>query len=536
LAYLIEVMSIGSDEYPLLTSAAEALNAVQHEFQYRVTSESQREPGISFEPEKYLSSDIWDFLRRHKETFGGNRPFIIAFVNAPLRSPEVSNLFGSHQAQEGFAAVTLYQSTQYVSEAKRYCCYWLVRYSLSFVNPLIKAHKDPTRKFCYFHFKDYKPDLRLSMDSGRICDECKTQLSDRTIAKPLSAEENKALKSMRDVVSGDFPHALIMKGGGVKGLAFAGALQEIEKYFWFDVHVGASAGAITAVLLAANYSPTELVETLRRKSFRDFLDARFWRVPWNLLVKQGLYPGEHFRVWMSQLLGAKIPGLGDIRMSDLPKAMRNTGKHAVIYACRRGSGVVVFDSRGERRDTGAAFATRCSMSIPVFFFAPEIEGRQVFDGGLRNNFPLTRFLQDEPKKPFIALYLGEPDYSGRRWFWSELLDIWISGEEREAVDSHAESVVVIDTAPVGTVDFGLTDLEKEFLLKVGKAAALRFLQTRRLDNGPDAETVQAAHREAEDLRRAIKQRRRRRRLVRALLLAVLLIAAVLAFWIFFAVL
>ena len=51
------------------------------------------------------------------------------------------------------------------------------------------------------------------------------------------------------------------------------------------------------------------------------------------------------------------------------------------------------------------------------------------------------------------------------------------------VDEHAASVVIIDTSPIGTVDFNLSQLEKEFLLKVGRASALKFLKGRTLDDG-----------------------------------------------------
>ncbi|MEK6283256.1 MAG: patatin-like phospholipase family protein [Acidobacteriota bacterium] len=534
MAYLIELMSIGEDQYKLLEAAANSLNAVQGEFQFRVTSVSQRGPGISFGRSSYYTPDIWEFLKKHKNDFRGNRPFLIAFVNAPLASPKLKNLFGSHRAEVGMAVVTLYQSTQYVSEAKRYCCYYLVRYAMSFVNPLLQSHAVDEIKNCYFHKKIYKPEIRLSMDSAHVCDDCMTSLqrpADPNISKPLSVEEHEALKNMLTVVSGDYAHALIMKGGGVKGLAFAGALKELETYFWFDVHVGASAGAITAVLLAANYSPTELIQLLMNKSFRQFMDASIFRIPFNLLLRQGIFPGEHFMAWMSDLLRKKIQGIGDIRMRDLPRAMNNSGKDAVIYACRAGAGTVVFDSRGERKDEEAAFAVRCSMSIPVFFVAPQMGGRRVYDGGLRNNFPLKRFLEDNDKKPFIALYLGKADNSRTRWLWSELADIWISGEELAAVDSHADSVIVIDTTPIGTVDFKLTDQEKQFLLQVGRAAALRFLGSRNLDDGPDAETIKAACDDADASRKAVVRMRRRRLVRRRLVLVLILsVAAGLAFW------
>jgi predicted acylesterase/phospholipase RssA len=67
------------------------------------------------------------------------------------------------------------------------------------------------------------------------------------VCRKLSAEENEAVAKMMLLISGDFPHAVVMKGGGVKGLAIAGALVELDDYFSFDRYVGTSAGAIVLV-------------------------------------------------------------------------------------------------------------------------------------------------------------------------------------------------------------------------------------------------------------------------------------------------
>ena len=508
--YVIELMCIGGDFYPLLKSSADQLNGVQNEFIFRLSAESDRSDGIEFKEREYNSEEIWAFLKNHRDIRGGQRPYIIAFINAPLKSPSLANLFGSHQAKNGLAAVTLHSSAQYVKEEKRYCSYYLTRYALSFVNPSIKSHNEPEHKFCYFHKKIDKRDIRESMDSGLLCDDCEKKLSGPThdsTGRKISASERAALKKMRELVSGDYPHAIVMKGGGVKGLAFAGALIEIEKYFWFDRHVGTSAGAITALLLAAEYSPHELADILSKKQFIDFLDSRWWRLPWNFIRHFALFPGEHFRLWMAELLAGskKIQSsrVSEISMKDL--------NGALLYACRRGTGAIEFDSNGIRKESVAAFAARCSMSIPLFFYPQSVDGRRVYDGGLRNNFPLKKFMESHPGKPFVALYLGKRDDSNQRFLGTELLDIWVDGDERETVDKNLDNVVVIDTSPIGTIDFNLNSTEKRFLLNIGKASALRFLLRKNLDNGPDEAAVIAAEKQAESDRVAIMRHRKRRR-------------------------
>ena len=78
--YDIELMSIGDDLYGVLERSAALLNGVEQEFRFRLTSPNQRSPGLGFRFEEYTTAQVWDFLREQRTTFGGNRPYIIAFI------------------------------------------------------------------------------------------------------------------------------------------------------------------------------------------------------------------------------------------------------------------------------------------------------------------------------------------------------------------------------------------------------------------------------------------------------------------------
>ena len=434
-------------------------------------------------------------MERYRAQRGGAHPYILAFLNRPLTSERLGNLFGSHEGDRGMVAATLDRYVQFVSDPKRYMMYYMVRYTLSFLAPQIRAHNDPERKDCYFHKKLYKLDIRDSMNSGKICDICLGELDKQT-----SAEQRVALKVMRNVVSGQHPYALIMKGGGIKGLAFAGALLELERYFSFDIFAGASAGAITAVLLGAGYTPTELRKTLSETSFASFLDASKLQSLWNLATSYGLYSGDAFERWIRELLAKKIPRMGRIEMQHLDDT--------VIYACTPGHGTVVFDSRDTNKNLEASFAARCSMSIPLFFRPMTIEQRRVYDGGMRNNFPVARFLADNQGRPFIALYLGQSlGFRRSRCVLAELLDILLGGDELAIVDSHSDSVAVINPKPISTLDFRLTREETEFLVKAGRAAAMRLVYNRKMDSAPTAAEVDQAEQEVEALRASVSKMR-----------------------------
>ena len=68
---------------------------------------------------------------------------------------------------------------------------------------------------------------------------------------------------------------LIFEGGGVKGVAYAGALAELEHMGILNKITrvaGTSAGAITAVLLSLGYSIKDISEIIVNKNFNDFKD------------------------------------------------------------------------------------------------------------------------------------------------------------------------------------------------------------------------------------------------------------------------
>lgn len=523
---LIELLSVGEDCSPLLEAAAARLNCVQDKFEFRIVKPTSAlgAQALAYQRDTIVSAELFDWLTEQRRVLGGLSNYHICFVGRPLRSTQLGNLFGSHRAEQGMAVATLHDAEQYVRAQVRYCCYFLVRYTLSFVNPSIKAHTDAERKWCYFGKKIHKPEILDSLQSGRLCDQCSKALQAPygPDGRKPSVDELAALKTLREEVAGVHPRALVMKGGGVKGLAFTGALLELEKHYWFDQHVGASAGAIAAVLLAANYTPTELQAELRATRFSQFKDARWWQIPFNLFFRHGMYPGESFRLWMAALLQRKFNKLTEVTMADLDGA--------VIYACRRGLGTLVFDSAGDLKGTPASYATRCSMSIPFVFTPEQVSGRRVFDGGVRNNFPLKAFLDSYPDKPFVGLYLGWPDNSNRTSLFRDLYEIVLDGEEREVVQKRRDSVVVIDPRPISTIDFDLSLAEQDFLIAEGRACALEFISARQFQSGPAPEQVAQARMEADALRSEVVRVRRWKTWRRGAVLTAGAAATIALFW------
>ena len=265
--------------------------------------------------------------------------------------------------------------------------------------------------------------------------------------------------------------ALIMKGGGIKGLAYVGALEELNKHLNFNWYAGTSAGAIAAILLAADYSTSELKNILQTKNFADFKDANFFKSISNLIFKKGLYEAHSFTLWLDQLLAKKLDSPVDVLLGDLPN-------RTTVYASRRGKKVVVFDSEDlANKDIRAAFSARCSMSIPVFFTPQSIQGIPTVDGGVQNNYPVNALLEKNPNTNFIGLYLGSKTFEGvkKKNIFRELFSIWQESNDIDALRKYKDQTIIIDPRPISTLQFSLTKEEKDYLLDSGNLAAKEFL-------------------------------------------------------------
>ena len=98
----------------------------------------------------------------------------------------------------------------------------------------------------------------------------------------------------------------------------------LEEQGWKPQNVaGTSAGAITAAVIAAGYSSAEVRDITFGLDYRRFED-RTWQdriplmgKPLSVLVTNGIYKGDEFIRWMTDLLAAKgIRTFGDLRTND----------------------------------------------------------------------------------------------------------------------------------------------------------------------------------------------------------------------------
>jgi NTE family protein len=194
---------------------------------------------------------------------------------------------------------------------------------------------------------------------------------------------------------------LVFEGGGVKGIAYLGALEILEAKGILGTLSrigGTSVGAINAVLLALEYTRSEQKEILWNLDFKKFEDND-WDILRNLIRvfnRFGWNKGSFFEEWMGNLVAEKLK-IPNATFKDLKAANK---PDLYIYGtnlCTRFGEVFSFE---RSPDMPIKEAVRISMSIPLYFTAVRKAPNAVYvDGGCLNNYPVKLFDREKYIQP-----------------------------------------------------------------------------------------------------------------------------------------
>lgn len=202
---------------------------------------------------------------------------------------------------------------------------------------------------------------------------------------------------------------LIFEGGGVKAIAYIGALEVLEqKGILKDIKRvgGTSAGAITALLLALDFNIEEIRNILWQVDFKRFMDAT-WGVIRNtdrLLNEFGWYKGDFFRSWIGEIVKSKT-GNSLTTFRELNDIKNN--KDLYLIGTNLSTGLAEIFSHKHTPNLTLVEGVRISMSMPFFFTAIRNKESEVcVDGGLLDNYPIKLF----DRRSFIDNYFARTDY------------------------------------------------------------------------------------------------------------------------------
>ncbi len=284
---------------------------------------------------------------------------------------------------------------------------------------------------------------------------------------------------------------LVFEGGGVKGIAYAGAIQVLEQQGMLSKIqgvAGTSAGAITACLLSLRYSAADIKVLIGQVDFGTFADHE------NLLKKihyYGLHPGDTFLDWLKKQIVAKgLPE--DATFEDFQKAncldMR-------VFACDINAREVQEFSLRSTPTVIVAEAVRASMSIPLFFNAWQFpsgnpNNHLFVDGGMVYNYPIFAFSNGQEVNWSVLGFRLEDIHSIRHPYefgYGQWID-YVKNTFETLMESQAflykqdpdqvKRTVVIDDLGISATDFDITQAQENALFDAGVAAATAWIASR----------------------------------------------------------
>lgn len=274
--------------------------------------------------------------------------------------------------------------------------------------------------------------------------------------------------------------AVVLSGGGAKGMAHIGALKVIERSgIPVDYVVGTSMGAIVGGLYAIGYDATTLDSLVRCQDWRyllsDMIEPRnqSMRERYNqstyllsrpiirtsgLVPEGGLVSGHN----LANLFSWLTAGYHDsIDFNNLPIPFACVATDMVSYS------EVVF------RSGWLSQAMRASMAIPGVFTPVRIDSMVLVDGGLKNNYPVD-VARAMGADVVIGVTLQKPARSSQELNTAvdiilQLVDFSVKNKFDENV-SHTDVQIAVDAKDYSSTSFSRSAVDS--LIALGEQAAM----------------------------------------------------------------
>lgn len=279
---------------------------------------------------------------------------------------------------------------------------------------------------------------------------------------------------------------LALQGGGVWGVSYAGAFEELERLGVLErirSVAGTSAGSLAGLLLALRYSGAEISRIIQGLDYARFLDqGRLHQVVQRYGFYTGDYASELFHGWLQEKLNSEQATFADLHLAG--------GLDLRAYATNLNTRHIFEFSYQKTPHVPVALAVRASMAVPLFFTAVEINGQIFVDGGTVFDYPLVGFGQDEIGSTLGLAFaqssvVATEDQDDRDFGYRQPLQyiqrlVNVLQRVQSPVfalhDELQDNTILIDTGGVNSLNFKLTMDEKDRLVESGRQAVRRYFE------------------------------------------------------------
>jgi NTE family protein len=203
---------------------------------------------------------------------------------------------------------------------------------------------------------------------------------------------------------------LVLEGGGIRGLAYPGALKVLEeKDIIKNIErvAGTSSGAVIALLIGLGYNSHEIDSLFQSLKIQQFNDGKnIFGIIRRLKKEYGIFRGDRFEKWISRLVQNKT-GTANTTFFQLHQLHATNNNFKEVYC----TGTNVTKQRLQifswqhTPQMQLKTAVHISGSIPVYFKPVAIDSMWnkvpiknnknkfdlYIDGGMINNYPINMF-------------------------------------------------------------------------------------------------------------------------------------------------
>ncbi len=280
---------------------------------------------------------------------------------------------------------------------------------------------------------------------------------------------------------------LVFEGGGVRGVAYGGALDVLDRtgiLSQVKAVAGTSAGAITAALVALGYTPAEIKDLFLYVDFNKFKDGGCGGLV-RLFRRYGWYCGDYFLNLMECLVEHKT-GSRHTTFAELERMKGRGFRELRVFATDLNSTRIIEYSAHCSPTMEVATAVRMSMSIPLFFASIRQGGDVHVDGGVLLNYPIDTFDAGDNQNYHLTLGMVLVDTQPQpppgpindlTQDLSRLFDAILAAEsvELEADPFERHRTIQIDDLGIAVTNFSLSMEQKLGLIAKGADATCRYL-------------------------------------------------------------
>lgn len=191
---------------------------------------------------------------------------------------------------------------------------------------------------------------------------------------------------------------LVLSGGGVKGFHILGAVQALndaELISEVNTYIGTSIGAIICYMLAIGYTPIEIVISVHLNKWLERVQS------FNLVAMINGNGATSFTTIYESLEKMTLIKIG--RLLTLKKLQEEFGKTLICTTYNMTTCNVEYLGPDNYPDLPCLTALRMSANIPLVFERFKYMDNFYVDGGLGDNFPITKGVEVGNK--VIGLYL-----------------------------------------------------------------------------------------------------------------------------------